>query len=94
MTKQQKLKQLYERKALLEKIINSEMENTTNNSNKDVILQLIITDLDNAFVELDKIFGKTNALYNDLCNEYISRAESFSLQKYRSKLKLFVSRNI
>ena len=58
------------------------------------IKKLIDTNLDAAFEELDKIFGKNNGIYNDLCDEFYSRKENFSYKTYRSKLKRFVSGKI
>jgi len=71
-------------------------ENPVNSTkpDKDKILGLIDSNLDEAFDMLDEVFGKTNGIYNDFNNEYFSRSDNFNMQTFRSKLKRFVKRNL
>jgi|GEM_PF-2549026 len=62
--------------------------------NKDKILGLIDSNLDEAFDMLDEAFGKTNGIYNDFNNEYFSRSDNFNMETFRSKLKRFVKRKL
>src|SRR5688572_5068349 len=55
------------------------------------ILNLINQDVDAAFTELDKVFKKDNAKYNDLNREFIGRPENFSLDTFRLRLRRLVS---
>lgn len=71
-------------------------ENPSNSANadKDKIIALIDSDIDKAHDVLYGIFGNSNGMYNDLSNEFISRPENFSMASHRSKLKMFVRRNL
>ena len=54
------------------------------------IKQLIDKDLDKALDLLDEVFEDTNGTYNSLSKKYVSRAENFSEDNFRSILKRFV----
>ncbi len=63
-------------------------------SNQDKILRLIVEDIEAAFDALDDILGKSNGLYNDLKNEYLSRPNNFDLETFRNRLRRFVKRKL
>lgn len=66
----------------------------TQQFNKQEVLGLIDRDLDQAFDKLDNYLDNTSSIYNDLCDEYISRPANFNLAVWRSRLKLFIRRNL
>ncbi len=55
------------------------------------IKALLEKDLEGVFEILDEVFANLNGTYNDLCNEYITRPENFSLSTFRGKLKRFIN---
>lgn len=59
-------------------------------SKADEIHALVDTNLDDAFLELSKIFTKKDIQYRDLINAHINQANNFSLTDYRSRLKSFI----
>ncbi|MEN0046168.1 MAG: toll/interleukin-1 receptor domain-containing protein [Bacteroidota bacterium] len=61
---------------------------------KQEILTYIESDIDKALEMLDQIFGNSYGIYNDLSEEYYSQPNSFSIARYRSRLKAFVRRNV
>jgi GTPase SAR1 family protein/class 3 adenylate cyclase len=84
---------------------NSSINSTNTNQNnlttkmdknelKDEILTLIESDLDTALEKLDDIFENKNGTYNDLSREYVNRPTGFDMETYRSKLRVFVRRNV
>ncbi|MEO6720601.1 MAG: hypothetical protein ABIN67_09540 [Ferruginibacter sp.] len=54
---------------------------------KQDLFSLIDRDIDEAFIELDKVFLETNARYRDLCEMYANQPNNFSLNSFRSMLK-------
>ncbi len=61
---------------------------------KTEILALINKDLESAFDKLDEVFKDENATYNDYCEEYMNQPNGFNKATFRSKLRMFVRKNV
>jgi len=64
--------------------------NSQKKMTKEEILKLIRTNLPKALASIDEILGDENATFNDYKREFLNKPYNFSLDEFRSRLKLFV----
>lgn len=74
--------------------INLETLSTTPETDKDNILALIEENIDEALALLDAHFGTSHSMYNTLANEYMNPSRDFTPNGFKSRLKMFVRRNM
>ncbi|MEA3450775.1 MAG: hypothetical protein U9Q83_02605 [Bacteroidota bacterium] len=96
MTKKEKLKQLYLRREILEKIIEGEAT-TVNRKESDKELKIIIYGLlsDNDFSSLFRIFKENKNRFKNYKNfedEYTyENIEGLKLKKFKERLEIFIN---
>ena len=74
--------------------INPETLSTEPETDKDKILTLIEENIDEALALLDAHFGTSHSMYNTLANEYMNPSRDFTTNGFKSRLKMFVRRNM